>query len=484
MAAYVTKWQNRPDPLPEPDAMLEGRPRRLDSWKEIADYLARDIRTVIRWEKERGLPVRRLPGRGRSAVFADADEIDRWLRAGPTSPLANGVGPEGWVAGERGAGAVDPLPVVSSVSPARRSSSRRLLWLTASAGVGALVTLMWSLGSFAHRPRHISGIVLEGDSLVAKGGDGAVLWRHALGHVAVGDPSFLIHAPIDLDGDAIPEHLVEVAGKGAGSLAGPHELFCLSAFGKPRWSVRLTDELVFGGGRYGPPWVGPNSERGSLVASYEVGGARRVAWIQNHRLWWPGVLTVLDSRGRTVSKWVHAGNLRAMAVLPGDPPQLLVAGTSNSRAAAFLAVLDARNVSGSGPEEPGSPYKCLSCVDGRPLRYFVFPPSELTLATLLPYNHGVDVRVLDDGFEVHTIEAGDTRFRLNGIFRFSLDFQLEHAAWSDGWLPTHRRFEHEGKVDHAAEQCAEAKHPPTVLAWDPSKGFDELVPRPTTTDRR
>ena len=58
----------------------EQQGRRLDSWKEIADYLGRDVRTVIRWEKERGLPVRRLPGGKRQSVFAFASEIDAWLQ--------------------------------------------------------------------------------------------------------------------------------------------------------------------------------------------------------------------------------------------------------------------------------------------------------------------------------------------------------------------------------------------------------------------
>src|SRR4029077_9088615 len=51
---------------------------RLDSWKEIADYLKRDTRTAIRWE-ERGLPVHRVPGGKRQAVFAYQQEIDAWL---------------------------------------------------------------------------------------------------------------------------------------------------------------------------------------------------------------------------------------------------------------------------------------------------------------------------------------------------------------------------------------------------------------------
>lgn len=55
---------------------------RLDSWKAIASYLGRDVRTVIRWEQLRGLPVHRVPGGGRQVVFAHAQEIDEWLERG------------------------------------------------------------------------------------------------------------------------------------------------------------------------------------------------------------------------------------------------------------------------------------------------------------------------------------------------------------------------------------------------------------------
>lgn len=54
--------------------------QRLDSWKEIAAFLGRAERTVKRWETERGLPVRRVPGGGRSAVFAYTNELADWLR--------------------------------------------------------------------------------------------------------------------------------------------------------------------------------------------------------------------------------------------------------------------------------------------------------------------------------------------------------------------------------------------------------------------
>jgi len=59
----------------------------LNSWKEIASYLGRGVRTVQRYERELGLPVRRPHGRSRSAVIALSDELDAWLRTAPKHEL-------------------------------------------------------------------------------------------------------------------------------------------------------------------------------------------------------------------------------------------------------------------------------------------------------------------------------------------------------------------------------------------------------------
>lgn len=53
----------------------------LDSWKEISEYLSKDIRTCHRWEKKLGLPVHRYDDTSsRSKVFAYKHEIDEWLQ--------------------------------------------------------------------------------------------------------------------------------------------------------------------------------------------------------------------------------------------------------------------------------------------------------------------------------------------------------------------------------------------------------------------
>jgi hypothetical protein len=51
----------------------------LNSWKEIACYLGRGVRTVQRWEAELNLPVHRMGASERSPVFAFRAELDAWL---------------------------------------------------------------------------------------------------------------------------------------------------------------------------------------------------------------------------------------------------------------------------------------------------------------------------------------------------------------------------------------------------------------------
>src|SRR5215813_14604689 len=72
--------------------LAKGMEKRLvlNSWKEIADYMGRGVRTVQRYERDLRLPVHRPAGRSRSAVIAFADEVEQWMRNGPMRALTNG----------------------------------------------------------------------------------------------------------------------------------------------------------------------------------------------------------------------------------------------------------------------------------------------------------------------------------------------------------------------------------------------------------
>lgn len=51
----------------------------LESWKEIAAHLNRNIRTCQMWERALGLPIHRLDGSPKARVFAFREELDGWL---------------------------------------------------------------------------------------------------------------------------------------------------------------------------------------------------------------------------------------------------------------------------------------------------------------------------------------------------------------------------------------------------------------------
>jgi TolB-like protein/Tfp pilus assembly protein PilF len=54
---------------------------RLDSWKEIAAYLKRDVTTVQRWEKREGMPVHRHLHDRMGSIYAFSSELDAWVQS-------------------------------------------------------------------------------------------------------------------------------------------------------------------------------------------------------------------------------------------------------------------------------------------------------------------------------------------------------------------------------------------------------------------
>jgi len=62
----------------------------LGSWKEIASYLGKGVRTVQRWERYSGLPIHRPSGSSKGVVIAFPNELDKWARRqdGVSNPSA------------------------------------------------------------------------------------------------------------------------------------------------------------------------------------------------------------------------------------------------------------------------------------------------------------------------------------------------------------------------------------------------------------
>ena len=69
------------EPIPNPPPSEKAPEDRLNSWKEIAAYLSRDVTTVQRWEKREGMPVHRHLHDTMGSVYASRLELDAWVRS-------------------------------------------------------------------------------------------------------------------------------------------------------------------------------------------------------------------------------------------------------------------------------------------------------------------------------------------------------------------------------------------------------------------
>src|SRR6516162_10957517 len=67
---------------------------RLDSWKEIAAYLKKSVRTVHRWESEEALPIHRHLHQSSGTVYAFKSELDAWWASRKTQLEALAEPPE------------------------------------------------------------------------------------------------------------------------------------------------------------------------------------------------------------------------------------------------------------------------------------------------------------------------------------------------------------------------------------------------------
>jgi len=128
----------------QPGRMSSGPPEdRLDSWKEIATYLGRGVRTVQRWEREEGLPVHRLAHEKRGNVYARREELAAWWESRRRTLAAQP--PDAADAGSKpGAPRLERVTLTSAMTawPAL-SSDARLIAFVSDGGVDGTTPQIW-----------------------------------------------------------------------------------------------------------------------------------------------------------------------------------------------------------------------------------------------------------------------------------------------------------------------------------------------------
>ena len=166
---------------------------RLDSWKEIALFLKRDVSTVQRWEKLEALPIHRHMHGERGTVFTYRSEVTTWWNNRRLKLESQEKTP------------APAVPTQSVTLAAAPQSSRRPLSPSSQRAIGAMglaiivAAVLFFLPKwrplFAHRPPSRLLAVIEGSNAFPEGSST---------HVAAGD----------LNGDGIADAVVVVGSAG------------------------------------------------------------------------------------------------------------------------------------------------------------------------------------------------------------------------------------------------------------------------------
>ena len=117
--------------IPPAERPLEDR---LDSWKEIAAYLKRDVTTVQRWEKREGMPVHRHLHDRMGSVYASRADLDAWMRSRNLR-----------VGQENGTNAISPNPPAQSPRSVTATFLSRWAFLLTLAAAGSALAIGASL---------------------------------------------------------------------------------------------------------------------------------------------------------------------------------------------------------------------------------------------------------------------------------------------------------------------------------------------------
>lgn len=439
---------------------MSDRPR-LDSWKEIARHLGRDVRTVIRWERHRGLPVYRVPGGRVPRVFAYPDELDRWL--------ANRIGPE--PPGDEPL--VEPTPALPTppVPPPASPAPLRAVWLTGAVAAAVLGTAaLWGWGRAAGP---VATLAIARNELIAFDAAANRVWAHLFDAADFGPPLGRWNWLGDLDADSHDDALAAVQIRGPGAKDFFVELSRFSARGAREWSRTVDDRITFGQGAFGPPWVAAD------LSTYRVNGERRIAWAVHHFTWWPGLLVTLDAQGNRLGTFVNAGWIRGVDPSP-DERHLLLSGVTNSRESYFFGVLDAERPTGRSPEPADAQTSCLDCPRGDPLQYVVFPRTDISRHQPFPAPGPTLVTRADGTIEAHVLSSDGPNIA-DTIYEFSplsgagatAPYQLRAVAFSDSHWEWHRRLEQDGRIDHPAAECPHRRSL-ELQQWTPDRGWASI----------
>jgi len=422
----------------------------LTSWKEIAAYLGRDVRTCLRWEKNFGLPIHRLdPASEKSRVFAYKDELSEWLRQSETSkPHVHGV---------------------------YGQPSRRLLVLSVLFFViGAATVVLFLFIRDELSPKEPADFSIKGSALAILNDKSKVLWRYDTGlenlsseetyreHFQFKRRNRTVHLPYllikDINHDGRREVLFSLQSQDE---AREGVVLCFDRKGRPLWQFRAGRQMKYGDKIYS----GDYRINGILAEDLDADGDLEILVVSAQRPDWPCQLALLDSGGNIKGEFWNAGYFNDLACvdLNADGVKEIVAGGNNNEyGRACLAVLDSAAVKGGSPQEKPE-FRCPNLDRGSELFYLLLPRTDVDLADNYPVDAVVSVELLSNQrMQVKTHLA-------NIYYDFSFNFDSPELIIGHGFIIAHEKALKEGKIRSTLNNEYKSNLLKGIRYWDGSK---------------
>lgn len=447
---------------------------RLESWKEIATFLDRDVRTAMRYA-DRGMPVHRIPGGKKGRVFAYRGEIGAWLRSAGTADAGM---PNASVVQVQDSDTEISMPGTGRSIPWYRSSYARLL-LPGLLMVGLVAAVLYSRAS--SRPSTPVRVHVALDSVQAFGADGKELWRYHFSEPLDSELEFSYESLdqyvriANVTGDKDKEILIVTPRRQStnNDVAAQHQLDCFSSQGNLLWSYVPRFDYRFGNHDLKGPW--------HIFDVFITSDSRPRIWVTaSHTVWGNAIVAEVDpDTGQGTTRFVNTGIVyRINEVQTAQGRYLLAAGWNNEYDGGSLAVIDERKPFAVSPQTIGTRHQCLDCGTGDPDQYVSFPRSELNkllgsyedpLAAIMVEQDHITLR------KFATRNAKPSNYaHLLYEFRLGSALELQSLRFDSNYDMLHQKATAEGKLRHAIKDCPERVHPQPVRVWTPAKGWSEL----------
>lgn len=384
----------------------------LSSWKQIATHLGVTVRTAQRWELEKGLPVRRLPGE-RARVLVTVAELDRWKQT------------------------------VTELTRPPNGDFRAWLSLGIPLGVLLLAALAYAAWNFPWWAIRTPATFHWHDrQLIVSDARGRDLWSHLF----PGAPSTTFYEArqkrdivsfTDLDGNGSTE-TVFLYSPGDRSL-NAEGLYCFSSDGKLRWRYTTPVTVTGRGEEFRPPY---HIRSARLVAAPRRPHQKFIVYSEAHHHHYPCHVALLDSNGKPLGEYLHSGHLDVVETLDLDGDgveEILLAGVNQERSQAVLVVLDLLKLAAAGPLPTTTAAPLPSGLTGLERAVVYFPRTSLN-RKLERFNFAYQLSVVDGRITVYVREYRMRYPHSFMIYTLNPDLTLAGATASDTLLNVYREM--------------------------------------------